>query len=199
MRPIRARGTAEVSCALRHGPVRNRERSGRTYDNEDKPFVDSGLKTITATVADGSGAVSEAAADVYVILSPEDEDHVLQSGETYRIRGWLVTVPEGVKIDSHRGVMRVLCVRTRADGTVNESINCEHKFHLGWSTPEYYAVLTLGMDTGEEHNRAIWRRQNLEDTQADELTLAPALRDWADEKLSELAASVGQPPQLGGD
>ena len=193
-----ASGTAEVSCALRHGPVRHRERSGRTYDNEDKPFVDSGLKTITATVADESGATAEAAADVYVILSPEDEDHVLQSGETYRIRGWLVTVPEGVVIDSHRGVMRVVCGSTRADGTVDESINCEHKFHLGWSTPEYYAVLTLGMDTGEEHNRAIWRRQSSEDVNAGELALAPALRDWADEKLSEIAASADQLPQLGG-
>ena len=125
-----ASGTAEVTCALEHGRIRD-DAYGRRYVLRNKPVVDSGLKTITATVTDGAGATAEATADVYVILSPEDGEHVLQSGETYRIRGWLVTVPEGVEIDSHRGVMHVVCVRTRADGTVNESINCEHKFHLG--------------------------------------------------------------------
>ena len=193
-----ASGTAEITCALEHGRIRD-DAYGRRYVLRNKPFVDSGLKTITATVTDGTGASAEATADVYVILSPEDGEHVLQSGETYRIRGWLVTVPEGVEIDWHRGVMHVVCVRTRADGTVNESINCEHKFHLGWSAPEYDAVLTLGMDTGEEHNRVIWWRQDLEGANADELAVARALEGWADGKLSELAASVGVPPQLDGD
>ena len=194
-----ASGTTEVSCALRHGPVRNREGSGRTYDNEDKPFVDSGLKTITAAVADESGATAEAAAEVYVILAVEDEDHVLQSGETYRIRGWLVTVPEGVKIDSHRGVEESVCVNTRYDGAVDETVNCEDSFHLGWSAPEYRAVLSLGMDSGEEGDRLIWWDQDLEGADADDMAVAQALFDWVVEKLNELAASVGQPPQLGGD
>ncbi len=194
-----ASGTTEVSCALRHGPVRNRERSGRTYDNEDKPFVDSGLKMITAAVADESGATAEAAAEVYVILAVEDESHVLRSGETYRIRGWLVTVPEGVEIDSHRGVEESVCVKTRYDGTVDETVNCEDSFHLGWSAPEYRAVLSLGMDSGEEGDRLIWWDQDLEGADADDMAVAQALFDWVVEKLNELAASVGQLPKLGDD
>ena len=124
-------GTAEVTCALQHGRIRD-DAYGRRYVLRNKPVVDSGLKTITATVTDGTGARAEATADVYVILSPEDEEHVLQSGETYRIRGWLVTVPEGVEIDWHRGVEESVCVNTRSDGTIDESVDCQKHFYLGW-------------------------------------------------------------------
>ena len=189
-----ASGTAEVSCALRHGPVRERGRHGRTYDNEDKPFVDSGLKTITATVTDGTGARAEATADVYVILSPEDGEHVLQSGETYRIRGWLVTVPEGVEIDWHRGVEESVCVKTRSDGTIDESVDCQKHFYLGWGGPGFYAWLSVGMESGEESGRAIFL-DDFDTSDDEEMAAATALYRDVDRKLSELAASIGQPPQ----
>ena len=189
-----ASGTAEVSCALRHGPVRERGRHGRTYDNEDKPFVDSGLKTITATVTDGTGASAEATADVYVILSPEDGEHVLQSGETYRIRGWLVTVPEGVEIDWHRGVEESVCVNTRSDGTIDESVDCQKHFYLGWGGPGFYAWLSVGMEDGEESGRAI-HLDDFDTSDDEEMAAATALHWDVYRKLSELAASIGQSPQ----
>ncbi len=92
-----ASGTASVSCALRSSgvffphPLDEEHRRYRTG-----PEVDSGLKTIRATVTDGSGATAEASIDVYVILSVGGSGDILQSGETYRVLGTLLTVPEGV-------------------------------------------------------------------------------------------------------
>ena len=92
-----ATGTASVSCALRSSgvffphPLDEEHRRYRTG-----PEVDSGLKTIRATVTDGSGATAEASIAVYVILSVGGSGDILQSGETYRVLGTLLTVPEGV-------------------------------------------------------------------------------------------------------
>ena len=92
-----ANGTASVSCALRSSgvffphPLDEEHRRYRTG-----PEVDSGLKTIRATVTDGSGATAEASIAVYVILSVGSSGDILQSGETYRVLGTLLTVPEGV-------------------------------------------------------------------------------------------------------
>ena len=191
-----ASGTAEVSCALQHGPTINRPEHGRTYADKDKPVVDSGLKTINATATDSTGATAEATADVYVILVLEDSAHVMKSGETYRVRGWLVTVPDGIDIDSHRGVEEVTCVNTRADGTVDKSINCEDSFHLAWTAPEYYAYLSLGMTSGEESGRTIWWLDNVDASDESAVAAARALYREVDAKLSDLAASVGQPPKF---
>ena len=191
-----ASGTAEVSCALQHGPVIDHPEHGRTYADDDKPLVDSGLKTIRATVTDSTGATAEATADVYVILVLEDSDHVMKSGETYRVRGWLVTVPDGIDIDSHRGVEEVTCVNIRADGTVDKSINCEDSFHLAWTAPEYYAYLSLGMTSGEESGRTIWWLDNVDASDESAVAAARALYREVDAKLSDLAASVGQPPKF---
>ena len=62
------------------------------------PQVDSGLKTIRATVTDGAGATAEASVDVYVILQIEDSGEILESGKTYRVHRFLVTVPEGLTL-----------------------------------------------------------------------------------------------------
>ena len=67
---------------------------GRGYRTE--PEVDSGLKAIRAVVTDGSGATAEASIAVYVVLSVGSSGDILQSGETYRVLGTLLTVPEGV-------------------------------------------------------------------------------------------------------
>ena len=184
-----ASGTAEVSCALQHGPTINRPEHGRTYADDDKPVVDSGLKTISATAADSTGATAEATADVYVILVLEDSDHVMKSGETYRVRGWLVTVPDGVDIDDHRVIETSVCENTREDGTVIESIICETIFSLAWHGEGYWAHLGVGMRTGKERGRAIW----LDDQDA---VGAGHLYREVNAKLSDLAASIGQPPQL---
>ena len=92
-----ASGTASVSCALRSSGVffpHPLDEEHRRYRTE--PEVDSGLKTIRAVVTDGSGATAEASIAVYVILAVGSSGDILQGGETYRVLGTLLTVPEGV-------------------------------------------------------------------------------------------------------
>ena len=97
-------GTASVSCAMQIGETFIDDNGqGRRYRTE--PEVDSGLKTIRATVTDAAGATAEAAVDVYVILELNDSGDVLQSGKTYRVLGTLLTVPEAVDHASLGGVI----------------------------------------------------------------------------------------------
>ena len=91
-----ASGATEVSCALWREPIADHPKRGWPHADGDKPMVDSGLKTITATATDGSGATVEATADVYVILNAGIGLRILRGGETYRINGTLWTIPQGV-------------------------------------------------------------------------------------------------------
>ena len=85
-------GTASVSCAMGLGETFIDD--GRRY--RAQPEVDSGLKTIHATVTDGTGATASASAQVYVIQAVGGSDDIMQSGETYRLYGTLLTVPATV-------------------------------------------------------------------------------------------------------
>lgn len=60
--------------------------------------MDSGPKTIQATVTDATGATAEASVDVYVILEVYGDGRVLAGGKTYRLYGGLITVPEGLDL-----------------------------------------------------------------------------------------------------
>ncbi|MCY4620106.1 MAG: hypothetical protein OXD50_16360 [Chloroflexi bacterium] len=93
------RGWGKVSCA-----DASVERRWGTYDQKPEryfavdPQVDSGWKTVRAVVTDANGQTAEATAKVYVLLSTGDWRHVFKGGETYRIFGRLMTVPEGVNL-----------------------------------------------------------------------------------------------------
>ena len=84
-------GTASVSCAMSLGETFIEDEEGRGYHAQ--PAVDSGLKTIRATVTDGTGATASASAQVYVILIVGGSADIMQSGKTYRLFGTLLTVP----------------------------------------------------------------------------------------------------------
>ena len=64
-----------------------------------KPDVDSGPKTVRATVTDAAGATAEASVEVYVILELGSTGDLLESGKTYRLDGNLITVPEGIDLE----------------------------------------------------------------------------------------------------
>ena len=87
-------GTASVSCAMSLGETFIEGEEGRRYHTQ--PEVDSGLKTIHATVTDGTGATASASAQVYVILAVGSSGDILQRGQTYRVLGTLLTVPEEI-------------------------------------------------------------------------------------------------------
>ena len=63
------------------------------------PDVDSGPKTVRATVTDAAGATAEASVDVYVILELGSTGDLLEGGKTYRLDGNLITVPEGIDLE----------------------------------------------------------------------------------------------------
>ncbi len=64
-----------------------------------KPDVDSGPKTVRATVTDAAGATAEASVGVYVILELGSTGDLLQGGKTYRLDGNLITVPAEIDLE----------------------------------------------------------------------------------------------------
>ena len=94
---VGATGIASVSCAMTSGAAAFIDISDRGY--KAQPEVDSGVKTIVATVTDATGATAEASVDVHVILELGSSGDILQGGKTYRVfRRWL-TVPEGIDLE----------------------------------------------------------------------------------------------------
>ena len=97
-----AEGWAQISCALVNGATYFRhedtENDYRTRFHRTEPTVDSGLKTITAVVADAVGDTATAATEIYMLLNVRGSDFVLRPGETYRFRGLLLTIPAGVQM-----------------------------------------------------------------------------------------------------
>lgn len=92
-----ASGTASVSCAMTSGAEAFIDHSERGY--KEQPEVDSGVKTIPATVTDATGATAEASVGVYVILELGSSGDRLEAGKTYRVFGQLVTVPEEIDLE----------------------------------------------------------------------------------------------------
>jgi hypothetical protein len=109
-------GTASLGCLVDPGETLIHTPAGgwgdppeRLYRKDPEPSIDSGLKTIRATVTDATGATADASVDVYVILlivgsGTELPDGTYQAvrlsaGETYRIYDVLFTVPPQAMIE----------------------------------------------------------------------------------------------------
>ena len=163
-------GTASVSCALQTGEVHYEDRGDKPYRYLRGAYViDSGLKTIRATVTDGNGVTATATANVYVISTAGTNDHLLRRGHTYRVFGrHLLTVPENV--DFRIG-------EESTDGTISLYIE----------GTGYGAVLWLEQDTFKE----VHRRLPLAD---DSLTAAKFNNIDLNAKLDELIESLNQLP-----
>ena len=87
-----ATGRGSVACAntsVSWRWVEWLDGSVRYYESD--PEVDSGWKTVRATVTDANGDTAEATVRFYVILS--EPGQLLKRGETYRISGHLFTIP----------------------------------------------------------------------------------------------------------
>ena len=94
---VGATGIASVSCAMTSGAAAFIDISERGY--KAQPEVDSGVKTIPATVTDATGATAEASVDVYVILELGSTGDILRGGKTYSVFDGLLTVPEEIDLE----------------------------------------------------------------------------------------------------
>ena len=112
-------GTASVSCAMYSSGTFLHENSGERRFREE-PLVDSGLKTISATVTDSNGNTATATVGVYVILEVPGSDSVLKSGHTYRVFDHLVTAPDAFDLE----------VGSVIESTCNPGRHCRTWFSL---------------------------------------------------------------------
>lgn len=131
------------------------------------PEVDSGWKTVRAVVTDANGDTAEATTRFYVILKTDDWRHVLRGGETYRVFGHLMTVPEGINLE----------IGDHSSGSVSAQ-----SFVIAGTR----AVIWLSTDAFEEVGR--WLPEEGVQGTAEGVDL--------DTKLDELADSIGQLPKL---
>ena len=172
-----AEGTGWVSCALTHGEAFFLEPGGYVVTDvadapryfHGEPEVDSRLKTIAATVTDATGATAEASVDIYVILELGSGGDRLEAGNTYRVFGGLLTVPDEIDLEILGGI----------DGDGGETL-----YLLGIVGASAHIVLTENTP-----HREVFRQvpsAAASGTAGAEVDLHA--------KLDELVASAGQPP-----
>ena len=98
-------GTASVSCAVTSAEVFYTSYTERRFRSD--PQIDSGPKTIHATVTDATGVTADASVNIYTIIqlrgdgtmiSGKWRGYRLNSGNTYRYNGTLFTMPQGITI-----------------------------------------------------------------------------------------------------
>jgi len=175
-----ATGTASVSCALKTGETFIDPYGGKRRYNDNPPKVDSGLKTIRATVKDSAGVKVEATVGVYAILVVKSGFVKLREGQTYRVHGFLMTMPKDVEMETGE-VEEWSC----------EGDDCESgAFQLFTVGDGYEAAVWLGLDSGKDHGRTIRIDDRLRG--ADQTTHP------IEEKLDQLVESIGRLPQFDG-
>ncbi len=188
-----ATGTASVSCALKRGEPSYWEYDyfgftdpqpyARTYLTE--PTVDSGYKLITASVTDADGLTAEAAIEVYAVFNGWPEDLVLKAGATYRLNGYLVTIPEG--LDMEYGY-------EEHSECAPDAARCSASLTLLAHQNGYAGAFSIGLDDGTEiGERDFWRTATAGDFVATAAEEDPGHN--LDAKFDELAGKLGQLPE----
>ena len=189
-----ADGWALVSCALEigetffrvidtHSEIEYLQRWHRT-----EPRVDSGWKTIRATVTDATGASVAASVEIYVVLDVgERTGRILRSGETYRVAGLLLTVPKGF------------------DFEIGGSDSSGPNLHLLISGVDYHSFIVFNTKTGGEYWRSLPNVPVLTPAErAEQKARAAASGESYKEHAvnaayDQLLDSVGDPPPSGSD
>lgn len=134
-----AAGTALVSCALDNGETYFSDRWGTVQRwHSTKPTVDSGVKTISATVIDAHGVEETATVEVRItrVLNVSSSLIELQGGKTYRVFGLLFTVPDGYDLRTGE-------IATPEGGPSTLTL------HLNGAD----ALIVIDLETGEEVGR----------------------------------------------
>ena len=165
-----ASGTFRTSCAI--------------WDNTWS--VDSQTMNVHATVFDSDGRIASAVVSTYAIASEHYRDQRLRGGRTYRMLGVLMTIPEGLEFDVRLlGGVAVECPsEPQPDGSV-----CEGGWSmetLGGSVSAFFGDVTKRMTSSTVNEAKL----------AADPGVAATSKAEAEQLLSRLADSVGQPPTL---
>ncbi len=188
-----ATGTASVSCALDPGETFIDPDDGRGYLS-NPPKVDSGVKTIRASVTDANGATAEAAIDIYVILSVGGGGVILEPGKTYRLHGHLITIPQGYPV-TIGAMVEPNCVG---------DVVCETSIALMIEGDDWKGFIGFGIPSGTEYGRGI-RKKGQEGwlegqyIQPGERGVRGASSHPGHAAFDQLMSSVGQAPQIDRD
>ena len=170
-----AEGTASVSCALEFtDSFIHVAGDDRTRRYRSPPLVDSGVKTIRVVVTDATGESVEASIDVYVILALKGRTEPFRDGETYRLHGVLLTVP---------------------DDTFMVLDNLED--HVG--ATNLFALIIVEDENGSAADDSSWLafiilEQKEGGTVERSRSVASDFADELEPKLDRLVASIGQLP-----
>ena len=166
------------------------------YERTDRWGVDAQLMTTQAIVTDSVGATASGIVNTYAIAAGRFGDDLLRGGWTHRMQGLLMTIPEGLEFNvSSIGGTEVDCMEgtcTHA-GCLDSGIPiCENSWTM-WTTGGSVSA-TFGQVTKEMFTRHIDEAGIADDPGVGVDTAAEVER-----LLDELAASIGEPPQLPDD
>ncbi len=175
-------GTASVSCAPIPGEVFYEDYDQERWHRAD-PGVDSGLKTIRATVTDVTGATAEASVEIYVILAVEGsgnelpdgtwEPYRFKAGRTYRVKGFLMTFPADAEA-----------------GSVESVHGGEDSFSIHFHVSGYRGLIYIGRNSGRELSREVQEFPTPGVTGA----ARPVAQAELNARMDALIESVGEPP-----
>ena len=181
-------GGAFVSCALENGETYFSDRWGPMQRwHRTAPTVDSGLKTIHATVTDSNGATGSASIDVYAVRKVASDGVTLGPGKTYRLHGHLVTVPLNISVEVAY-TENSDCDGPNCEGTVKAlaAHSSEHSIYVG-----------IGLRTGTEVGREHWLHGEVMLRPDDPRNKGGSAEHPLHGKLDELVESIGRVPEVG--
>lgn len=165
-------------------------------EGTDRRGVNAQLMTTQAIVTDSTGATTSGIVNTYAIAGGRFGDSRLRGGWTHRMEGLLMTIPTGLEFDvASIGVEQVEC----SAGT------CTHTGCLDSGMPiceSSWSMGTLGgavgVGFGYVTRSMIWRSIDAARI-ADDPGVTVETAAEVERLLDELAASIGEPPQLPAD
>ncbi len=179
-----ASGIASVSCAVTSAEVFYTPNNERRFRGD--PEIDSGPKTIRATVTDASGVTADASVSIYVILSVVGDAYagpngtaisfLYNKGKTYRINGFLMTFSANA-----------------VSGGSEETEGGEHVFGLMFFRNGYRGIVGIGRDSGTEIGRRVEKLSGIQ-AASSEGSRQDDPEAALNTIMTKLVESVGQPP-----
>lgn len=178
-------GGALVSCALENGETYFSDRWGPMQRwHRTAPTVDSGIKTIQATVTDSTGATGSASIEVYAVRKVGSSGTTLEAGKTYRVHGHLVTVPLGTELWL-AGLILNDC----------EGSNCESDIEISADDGPHGVAVYIGLRTGTYRSRVHEFNEALL-PETDPRNRGGSREHLLHKKFDEFVSTIGRPPQV---